>query len=349
MADQQDGKTTATSAGADSSPSLAAGAAAARPTGDCERGGATSTSAGGRANQTAHDQRRESGTIWAEHDVHAAPQVTGGEGPEAVNGDGAVDFEADIQAPMAADDKSTIAEKRPWWRRLRSWNWKIIVPFIIIIVLVIVVPIVAVYTKKKPDQEESSGESTPGETPSLTSSPSSPTTGPATETNGSSSTTASSSPTSTSSPVSHLSHLLRSASTASIDLARGASDADNCSFPCVASQIPECDSSDFKSGVHWIGIANGADWTFDLGSASGAEDCCRQCYQDFEECNGWLYMPGNSTSSVPPCNIITGYQGPDSDRTCPEGKPDIVFAGGRSDSEDNFGGGGPCARNVRGG
>lgn len=57
-------------------------------------------------------------------------------------------------------------------------------------------------------------------------------------------------------------------------------------------------------------------------------------------------MPSGS-DTVPACNRIVDFEGPNADDACPKGKPDIVFSRG-GDFEKNFGNGGPCSGNVRG-
>ncbi|KAM0275032.1 hypothetical protein ACHAQH_007639 [Verticillium albo-atrum] len=286
--------------------------------------------------QQQQQQQRESGTNWAEYDANAAPQISVEQAPEVVPGqslkglDGGVDIEADIRPPSASENKSPVPERLPWKIRMlnsRVCSWKVLVPFVILLLAAIIVPVVLT-------QHRSDGGSS--ETIAPTARTSSVIHHAVTD---SSSIPPASTATSTSSPVS-----------ASVpqDPSHTDSSAGLADKPGV--QIAECKPSDFRTDVNWIGIAGEVGWKFKLSDANNAEDCCKQCYQSTKGgCNGWLFMPGNEddSSTVPPCNIIYGYRGPDEDDECPGGKPDIVFAGA-SGSEENFGGGGPCAGAVRG-
>ncbi|OHE90641.1 hypothetical protein CORC01_14060 [Colletotrichum orchidophilum] len=107
-----------------------------------------------------------------------------------------------------------------------------------------------------------------------------------------------------------------------------------------------CVESEFVQQVNWIGIdKSGGGWVFNLHPAKSAQDCCAICYLDTHDgCNGWLYIPENS--STPSCSIIHGFAGPNDGDSCPNGRPDIVFA--KAPNKDSHGGPGPCAGSVRG-
>ncbi|CAI0653701.1 unnamed protein product [Colletotrichum noveboracense] len=108
---------------------------------------------------------------------------------------------------------------------------------------------------------------------------------------------------------------------------------------------PECNSSKFLRDVNWIGIDNGVGWNFTLTSAQSPQDCCAVCHQSVPEgCNGWLYVKTNT--NTPACNIIPGFSGPNKTKSCPSGRPSLVFSN-NGDLPPGQGGLGPCADEVR--
>ncbi|KAK2007517.1 hypothetical protein LZ32DRAFT_593718 [Colletotrichum eremochloae] len=114
----------------------------------------------------------------------------------------------------------------------------------------------------------------------------------------------------------------------------------------ILNSPPECVKSKFVKAVNWIGIDRTTDrWDFNMHQANGAEECCTICYRSTHDgCNGWLYM--TEESFTPPCSIIHGFVGPNTDGYCPNGHPGIVYT--KTDNSDSYGGPGPCAGSVRG-
>lgn len=268
------------------------------------------------ANGQNQQQIRESSAMWAEYDVNALPQVAVGDAPETVVP--AIDIEADIQPPSISADKPIIVPAKPWYK-----SWKLWVPVALLGVLTAIIVPTVVLTRPNQGASGPSTITLPATTASYA----------VTDYPSASATT--STPTASSSPVSVCCWIS--------PWRKPPVDTNE-----TRLQIPECDSSDFVPGVNWLG-SNPTGWSFDLGFANDAADCCRQCYEDSEShCNGWLYMP-NDKNGVPPCNRIIDFQGPNADDSCPNGKPDIVFTRGSGTSvEGNFGGRGPCTGRVRG-
>ncbi|KAF3343374.1 hypothetical protein VD0004_g6606 [Verticillium dahliae] len=255
--------------------------------------------------------QRESGTDWAEYDANAAPQITVEQAPEVVPGQSlkGLDGAVDVEADIRPPSAS---ENKPPVPEHLPWKTRILNSRLCswkLLLPLVVVLLVAIIVPVVVLQRRDNSRLIDDGIPSGE----------------------------TSFTTTHVSRT----DTSSSPLASRTS---------ISSPIAECRPSDFRTDVNWIGIAGEVGWKFKLSDADDAEDCCKQCYQSTREgCNGWLFMPGNGDDSsvVPPCNIIYGYRGPDEDDECPGGKPDIVFAGA-SDSEENFGGGGPCAGAVRG-
>jgi len=101
-----------------------------------------------------------------------------------------------------------------------------------------------------------------------------------------------------------------------------------------------CSKENYVPSVDWVGIRDGQGWDFELEAVGSAQKCCVYCYEAASECNAWLFVP--STRPGPDCTVITGYEGKDPNKTCPHGRPSILF-NKVDDKPENFAGGGPCS------